>query len=122
MWFNALEKIALGSLGWMPSDFKSNTVKDLIRAVEGFRDDRKELWEMTRIQCAYSIAPHHDTKKRGPLKYADIVLPIDAQKQPRKETGKVIALNKDEIREAYTSSGFEIDEEELERIVNENRN
>tara|TARA_R110000772_G_scaffold155289_2_gene266390 strand:- start:255 stop:488 length:234 start_codon:yes stop_codon:yes gene_type:complete len=77
---------------------------------------------MVRIQCAHAIAPHHDAKKRGPLKYSDIVLPIDEQKTTRKKVGKRIALSKDEIRETYTSCGFEIEEEELERIVNNNKN
>jgi hypothetical protein len=76
---------------------------------------------MTRIQCAYMIAPHHDTKKRGALKFSDIILPIDKQKVLRTD-GKVLVLDKDGVREAYRSSGFEIDEDELERIVNNNKN
>ena len=72
---------------------------------------------MVRIQCAHSIAPHHDSKKRGPLKYADIVLPIDTPTKVRTD-GKVVSLDKEGIKEAYRSSGFEISEDELERIVN----
>lgn len=121
LWYSSLEKVALGSLGWKPSDFDLYSLKDLIKAVEGFRDDRKEQWEMVRIQCAHSIAPHHDAKKRGALKYSDIVLPIDTPKVSSK-VGKRIVLDKDGVREAYLKSGFEIEEDELERIVNENRN
>ena len=103
----------------MPGDFCKVTLKDLIKAVEGFKEDRKELWEMVRIQCAHSVAPHHDRKK-GALKYSDIVLPIDPPKKHK--VGKRIALDKAGIKEAYLSSGFVLSEEKLEKIVNENKN
>ena len=100
---------------WKPDDFQRFSLKDLMRAVNGYRNGVKEQWEMVRVQAAYSIAPHHDSKK-GSLKFEDITLPIDKPKKYKGKVGKRIKLTKEQVKEEYTKAGIIISDDALAKL------
>jgi hypothetical protein len=57
-----LRKLALGKLGWKPSDFYQATLAELFDALNGKHEYERSRDEITdyyvRRMCFYSIAPH----------------------------------------------------------------
>ena len=100
--------------GWKPEDFERNSFYDLQQAVIGYFEEEKRKKEIVRWQCYYSIVSH---QKKG-FKVSDIWLPGDEyQSKRRGKPGIKKLLDRDALKDTYNKSGFDISEDELDRIM-----
>jgi len=70
--------------------FYEHTPRQFLNYLKGVRfresENHKATMEQTRLLAMYSILPHHDAKKYGKLKLADIFqFPWDEKKQQEPE-------------------------------------
>lgn len=105
-------EIACGMLGYTPQIFWDITPRELQNAIEGYRKKQNEEWERVRWSSFYSVVPW--VKGFKPEK---VWLPIDAEKDAEFTThGEVKRIGRDDLKEVWKRSGFEISESELDRI------
>lgn len=118
MSWDYFEEVALGVLSIPKSEYRKMTFRELDNAVRGYRkrvDERDRMhWEMVRVTCFYTMYPH---LKQGSLKkFIDVKIPIDEPEATPEKIGKAKQLTREELKEQFKKSGFEISEEELDRI------
>lgn len=105
-------------MGWKPDDFKKYTLTELRLAVEGYRKEKSEYWEMVRHVSFWPVMLGNQKK----FSMKDIKLPYDDIEESQKDhqPASFRKLSKEELTEKYRKSGIEISERLLERIYDRN--
>ena len=64
--------LGMGMLGWTPDQFWQSTLPDLLQALKGHEEQRKDTWWRAGEQIAAVYNVQRDTKKHGTLDAVDI--------------------------------------------------
>lgn len=105
-------ELGMGVLSISRSELMLMTQNELMCAYDGYRKRMTEQWEIARMVSYYSAAP----MMKSSFKMGDIRLPTDKLPERKRPSTKKM-LSADELKEMYRKSGFDIEDEEIERII-----
>ena len=99
-------------MGWSEEDWNNKPLDFLIRQFNGYRADRKELWEMHRMGAFYSFIAMQGNKT---IKKPSDLFKIPGEKMEPVKIATARKMTEDEIRERYGRVGFT--DERIEKII-----